>query len=157
MHDVLYKPVCYHVVQACQCESGARQQGRVATIRLLMKSSCLAVKYCPWQGVMWGGSCLSPPVQVWTAAESESLPGGWAEDTGAAGPSRCLMPTVGLRPGVSQPGLIRNRGTAPSLHQSASARAICSGLFVRYVKKVRRGSQLSKSWPWPCILHLAAF
>lgn len=49
------------------------------------------------------------------AANPEISPWGRAKDMGAAGLSRCLMPSIGLRAGMSEPGLIRNTGTTPGL------------------------------------------
>lgn len=61
---------------------------------------------------------------------SDAPLGARVEDAGAAGPSRCLVPTVGPLAGTPEPGLIGNTGTAPSftsvdLNQDDLLQTIC--------------------------------
>lgn len=58
------------------------------------------------------GLCFSRLTEA--ALDPATVPWGRAEDTGAAGLSCCLMPSVGLLTGTTEPKLIENMGKAPS-------------------------------------------
>lgn len=84
------------------------ESGRVAEMQYRLR-----------QSVMWGCELPFPhsdPGFLFLAVRSGSDGplGARMEDAGAAGPSCCLVPTVGPLAGTPELGLIGNTGTAPS-------------------------------------------
>lgn len=117
--------------------AGSGCSDRIADEEVLFKHEILPLTECyagcelPFSS--YPGFSSSPLAEA--AADPETLPWGRAEDTGAAGLSSCLMPTIGPRAAMPERRLIRNMGIAPSFTSVTLSQDMFEPIcYVLYVK-----------------------